>query len=67
MSEKKEKAPEKIKDRMVWVRLPDALNQRFIRQCKRLSVGDGTLARMAIVKFVEEEESKERELARNKS
>ena len=58
---------EKPKDRMLWVRLPDALNKRFQKQCERLSVGDGTLARMAIVKLVEEEEAKERELARNKS
>ena len=54
--------PEKVKDRMLWVRLPDALNQRFIRQCQRLSCGDGTLARMAIIRFVEEEEAKERSL-----
>ncbi len=52
----------KKEDRMLWVRLPDALNQRFRRQCERLSCGDGTLARMAVVRFIEEEEAKERSL-----
>jgi hypothetical protein len=47
---------------MIWVRLPFPLLERFNRQCDRLSCGNSTLARMAVVKFVEEEEFKEREM-----
>jgi len=50
------------KDKMIWVRLPFPLLERFNRQCDRLSCGNSTLARMAVVKFVEEEEFKEREM-----
>jgi hypothetical protein len=61
-----EEGVSKPKDRMLWLRIPDALNKRFVHQCVRLSCGDGTVARMAIVKFIEEEEARERELNINK-
>ena len=44
------------KDRMLWLRLPPAINSRFIKHCERLSCHAGTLARMAIIRFMEEEE-----------
>ena len=50
------------KDKMLWVRLPDTLNERFVYQSKRLFLSGGTLARLAIVKFIEEEETRERAL-----
>lgn len=50
------------KDKMLWVRLPDSLNERFVYQSKRLYLSGGTLARLAIVKFIEEEETRERAL-----
>lgn len=50
------------KDKMLWVRLPDALNERFVYQSKRLFLSGGTLARLAIVRFIEEEETRERAL-----
>jgi hypothetical protein len=51
------------KDKFMWIRLPYSLNIRFIRQCKRLHCGASVLARMAVVKFVEEEEARERALS----
>lgn len=50
------------KDRFMWIRLPDAINVRFVAQCKRLTCGATTMARMAIVKFIEEEEAKQKAL-----
>ena len=54
------------KDKFMWLRLPDALNVRFIKQCKRLHCGASTLARMAVVRFIEEEEAKAKALSEMK-
>ena len=56
----------KKKDKLIWMRLPNALNERFDHQCKRLICGNSTLTRMAVVRLVEEEEAKERALAEYK-
>lgn len=51
---------EEGKDLISYVRLPYAIAVRVQRQAKRLSCSRNVFARMAIIKLVEEEESKER-------
>lgn len=57
---------EKVSRGRFIVTLPPALNKRFNIQCKRLTCGVSTVARMAIVKFIEEEESRQRALEESK-
>jgi len=51
---------EKKKHHFIPVRLPSAISERFLHQTKRLSTSMNALARMAIIKLIEEEEAKER-------
>jgi len=48
------------KDKLVYVRLPMAIMDRLIHQKKRLAIGHNAILRMALIKFLEEEEAKER-------
>jgi hypothetical protein len=48
----------KKKDHLMYVRLPFAVSERLKRQSKRLSCSMNMLTRMALVKYLEEEESK---------
>jgi hypothetical protein len=57
-----EEDSEKLSKGRFIVTLPPALNKRFNIQCKRLTCGVSTVARMAIVKFIEDEESRQRAL-----
>lgn len=56
-----EKEP-KSKHKIMFVRMPTPIAERFEHQRLRLSCSMNTLARMAIVKFLEEEEANERKL-----
>lgn len=46
-------------ERMIFVRLPPALRARFARQEKRFSCSANMLARMGIIRFLEEAEAQE--------
>lgn len=48
--------------KVIFIRIPTTIAERFEHQKVRLSCTMNTLARMAIVKFLEEEESNERKL-----
>lgn len=50
------------KHKVIFIRIPTPIAERFEHQRLRLSCSMNTLARMAIVKFLEEEESNERKL-----
>jgi len=47
------------KDLILYLRLPEAIAYRLNRQALRLSCPKSSLARMAIIKLIEEEEYKE--------
>ncbi|MFA5396354.1 MAG: hypothetical protein WC346_10140 [Methanogenium sp.] len=49
------------KDKLVYVRLPSPIVARLDHQKKRLSVGHNAILRMALIKFLEEEEFKEKQ------
>jgi hypothetical protein len=51
---------EPSKHKVMFVRMPSPIAERFEHQRLRLSCSMNTLARMAIVKFLDEEEQKER-------
>jgi hypothetical protein len=57
--EKKEKPTKVKKFHTLLIRLPLPLLERVIRQQNRLGCSAGTLAKMALIMFVEEEEFKE--------
>ena len=46
-------------DHMMYIRLPYSISQRLKRQSRRLSCSMNMLTRMAVVKYLEEEENKE--------
>lgn len=48
------------KDHMIFIRLPNALSVRFRHQADRLTCSMNMLARMSIVRHLEELESDER-------
>lgn len=43
------------------IRLPLPLNDRFLRQVERLQCSKNAFVKMALVKFIEEEEAKEKQ------
>jgi len=47
-------------ERMIFVRLPPALRDRFKHQEERFSCSANMLARMGIIKFLEEAEAEEK-------
>ena len=49
------------KNKVMFVRVPPAIAERLRHQRDRLSCSMGTMVRMSIVKFLEEQESSERE------
>ena len=53
---------EKGKNHMFYISLPGPLSERLRRQSKRLSCSISIIGRMAVVKFLEEEEARERNL-----
>jgi hypothetical protein len=57
--EEPEEFVEKAKDHMLFIRLPKPISDRFRHQSERLSCTMGVLGRMAIIKFLEEEEANE--------
>lgn len=50
-----------IGERMIFVRLPPALRERFSHQEKRFACSANMLARMAIIEFLEKAEQTERD------
>lgn len=56
---KTEEEVPKMKNRKFFVTLTPAISARFNKQLERLSCGPGILARMAIIRFIEEEERKQ--------
>ena len=50
------------KHKIMFVRMPTPIAERFEHQKNRLSCSMNTLARMAIVKFLEEEEAAEKKI-----
>ncbi len=52
---------EKPTDKMIFVRLPPAIRERLDYQAKRLCTSMNMMVRMALIKFLEEEEAKERQ------
>jgi hypothetical protein len=47
-------------ERMIFVRLPPALRERFAHQEKRFSCSANMLARMGIIQFLERAEAEEK-------
>jgi hypothetical protein len=56
----KTEVPVVKKDHNILIRLPKPLSDRVIHQAERLCCSMNALARMAFIKFLEEEEAKER-------
>lgn len=54
----KKQGEEKPKSRKFFVTLSPALSVRFDKQLERLGCGPGILTRMAIVRYIEEEEKR---------
>jgi hypothetical protein len=52
----------KSKHKVMFVRMPSPIAERFEHQKLRLSCSMNSLARMAIIKFLEEEEANERRM-----
>ncbi len=50
----------KTKDKMIFIRIPTPIAERLEHQRLRLSCPMNTLARMAIIRFLEMEEADER-------
>jgi hypothetical protein len=57
----KETAKPRLKDHLMYVRLPNAVADRLKYQANRLACSMNLLTRMALVRLLEEEEAKERQ------
>lgn len=53
---------EKGKNHMFYISLPGPVSERLRRQAQRLSCSISIIGRMAVIKFLEEEEARERNL-----
>jgi hypothetical protein len=52
--------PSRKKNHLMYVRLPSAIQERLVVQASRLCCSASQLTRMAIIKFLEEEETGEK-------
>jgi hypothetical protein len=55
----------KSKHKIMFVRMPTPIAERFEHQRLRLSCSMNTLARMSIIRFLEEAEAEERKYQKN--